>query len=71
MKRARIIKRTMPNGRVVYVIQQRHSLFRWWWVDAWFNSLGEMCDDQYVSLKMAQENLCWFDGTKIKEEVVG
>lgn len=71
MKKVRIIKRTMPSGRVEFVIQQRHSLFFWWWVDAWMNSsAGASCRDSWPTLEEAQNNLCYFDGTKCSEIVV-
>jgi len=71
MKPTRIIKRTAPCGRVRYTIQQHHFLFRWWWVDAWVNSLGGAnCTDSFDSFKEANENLCRFDGTKTQEVIV-
>ena len=71
MVKCRIIKRTLPDGRVEYVIQQKHSLFKWWWVDAWINSWsGAACQGSFSTLEEAQKNLCYFDGTKCKEEVV-
>jgi len=70
-KKHRIIRRTFPNGRVEYVIQQKHELFRWWWVDAWINSsAGACCTDSFDSLKEAQNNLCYFDGSKCIEEII-
>ena len=69
--KTRIIKRTGPSGNVRYVIQQKHFLFRWWWVDAWVNSIdGAWCTDDFATLEEAEANLCYFDGTKCKEEVV-
>ena len=69
--RTRIIERTNVDGRVEYIIQQKHFLFRWWWVDAWVNSSsGADCRDSFSSLKEAKENLCYFDGSKISEKVV-
>ena len=69
--KCRIIKRTSPYGRVTFVIQQKHFLFRWWWVDAWVNSSdGASCRDDFHTLEEAQENLCLFDGTKFQEEVL-
>lgn len=68
--KARIIKRTLPSGRVRYVIQQKHFLFRWWWVDAWVNSINPYVNYEFDSLESAHENMCWFDDTKIKEEVI-
>lgn len=69
--KTRIIKRTGPDGRVQYIIQQKHFLFRWWWVDAWLNSsCGAYCTDDFDTLEEAQANLCYFDGTPCKETVV-
>ncbi len=71
MKKVRIIKRTNPDGRVKFVIQQKHSLFRWWWVDAWVNSWdGAACTDSWDTLEEAKKNLCYFDGTSSLEVVV-
>ena len=67
----RIIERTNPDGRVLFVIQQRHFLFRWWWVDAWINSSdGANCTDSFGSLDEAMKNLCYFDGTQYTERIV-
>lgn len=64
MKKARIIERTAPDGTKEYVIQQKHWLFRWWWVDAWVNSpAGVGWDSTFSTLEEAEKNLCWFDGT--------
>jgi hypothetical protein len=69
--KARIIKRTLVDGQIRYVIQQKHFLFRWWWVDAWLNSAsGANCFDSFHNLEDARRNLCYFDGTRVKEEVV-
>jgi hypothetical protein len=71
MKKVRIIKRTMLDGRVEFTIQQKHFLFFWFWVDAWINSsAGASCKDSFSSLEDAQKNLCYFNGTKCFEEVV-
>ena len=71
MTKARIIKRTHPSGRVEYVIQQRHFLFKWWWVDAWINSsAGAACGDSFSTLDQAKLNLWQFDDSKPTEEVV-
>ena len=68
--KARIIERTNVDGRTNYVIQQRHFLFRFW-VDAWINSVdGASCRDSFSSLEEAKNNLCYFDGSKVKERVV-
>ena len=71
-KKARIIKRTLPGGYVIYVIQQKHFLFRWWWVDAWLNSWsGADCKDSFDTLEEAKNNLCYFDGTKAVDVEIG
>jgi len=71
MSEARIIERTNVDGRKTYVIQQKHFLFRWWWVDAWVNSMnGASCNDSFSSLEEAKKNICYFDGTKVIERVV-
>jgi hypothetical protein len=69
MKKVRIIKRTYPDKKITYVIQQRHFIFFWWWVDAWVNK-GLSITDEFLTLEQAQQNLCYFDGTKIKEEII-
>lgn len=66
--KARIVQRTDVNGRVSYVIQQKHFLFRWVWVDAWINH-GPECNDSFCSLESAKSNLCYFDGS-VKQDVV-
>ena len=71
MKQTRILKRTYPGGNITYTIQQKHFLFRWWWVDAWVNSgIGVQCIDTFDTMIEARENLCHFDGTPIKKQVV-
>ena len=69
--KTRIVKKTYPDGIVMYTIQQKHFLFRWLWVDAWINSsAGAVCLDSFLTLEEAKRNLCYFDGTKTKIEVV-
>jgi hypothetical protein len=66
-----IVKRTSPDGNISWVIQQRHFLFWWWWVDAWVNSSsGASCQDSFFSEKEAKENLCYFDGSQSKNEII-
>lgn len=69
MKKARIIKREYPDGSTMYVIQQKHFLFRWWWVDAWVNC-GVDVTDSFETLEEAENKLLWFDGTNVKETVI-
>ena len=69
--KSRIIKRTLGNGRIIYVIQQTHFLFWWWWVDAWVNSKdGANCIDVFDTLEEAKTNMCYYKYNVEKEEVV-
>ena len=69
--KCRIIERTNVDGRKEYVIQQKHFLFRWWWVDAWINSSdGASCRDNFDTLEEAERNLCYFDNSRVVEMVV-
>jgi hypothetical protein len=69
--KARIVKRTCEDGSIKYVIQQKHFLLRFMWVDAWLNSLaGAACQDSFDTLAQAKKNLCHFDGSKSFDEVV-
>jgi len=71
MTKVRIVKRTYPDDSVRFVIQQKHWILWWMWVDAWLNSwMGAMCLDTFFTLKEAETHLCYFDGTKIKDEEV-
>ena len=71
MKASRIVERTASDGHKSFVIQQRHFLFRWWWVDAWINSsVGAYCQDYFGSLEEAKKNLCYFDGTPSIDRVI-
>ena len=67
--KARIVEVTRPNGDKVYVIQQKHWLFRWSWVPASWNTY-EWVTDTFSTEKEAKKNLCWFDGTKNKYKVI-
>jgi len=61
MKKCRIVKRTEVDGHVGYVIQQKQFIVFWVdWVDMW----------RYDTLEEAKKNLCYFDGTEPKDEVV-
>ena len=71
MGKTRIIERTCLDGRVKFVIQQPHFLFRWQWVDGWVNSwCGAYCVDSFDTLEKAKANLRYFDGSKCKERVM-
>lgn len=70
-RKCRIIERTNVDGSINYIIQQKHFLFFWLWVDAWVNnSSGASCNDSFSSLDEAKKNLCFFDGKKVKERVI-
>lgn len=69
--KCRIIERTNVDGTIKYVIQQKHFLFFWCWVDAWLNSWnGAACNDSFSTLEEAQKNLCHFNGSKVTERVI-
>lgn len=71
MKKTRIVKRTSVDNSITYVIQQRHFLFKWWWVDAWINSLcGAYCTDSFSTLEEAERKFCYFDNSKVKNEII-
>ena len=70
-KKVRIVKRTSIGGRVKFVIQQKHFLFKWLWVDAWINSsIGAACNDSFSTLEEVKQNICYFNGSKAVDIVV-
>lgn len=70
-KKARIVQRTYPDGSIVYVIQQRHWLLRWWWVPASANDWNIYdTKDTFSTFEEAEKNLCEFDGAKIIDKPV-
>jgi hypothetical protein len=68
MKKVRIVKRTNVDGVITYIIQQKHFIFRWWWVDAWVN-ISVYTNCEYSSLEEAKRHLCYFNGSKAVIEV--
>lgn len=62
-KKARIVKRIFPDGKIKYIIQQRYFIFFGWWVDVWINH-DTSTTNSFSTLKEAQKHLCYFDGTK-------
>jgi len=67
----RIIKTTLPNGREFYTIEQKKKRFfgGYKWKEA--SLYGDEClRTLYETLEEAQENLCWYNGTETKTEVV-
>lgn len=67
--KARIVRITNPDKTICYQIQQRHFLFRWRWAPARVN-IDVSVTDTFQTLEEAAANLCYFDGTKPKVEVV-
>lgn len=63
--KTRIIERLYPDGRVTFVVQQKHWLFFWLWVDASSNYSG-CCPpiDELYSLEEATKAGWRFDGSK-------
>jgi len=68
--RLRIIKRTKPNGSIVYVVQKNHFIFRRYWYDFFTYSGQVWNDDEYNSLEEAEKDLIYFDGSKSTDEVI-
>lgn len=69
--KCRIVQRDYVDGRVSFVIQQKHFIFRWHWIDAWINSSsGASCLNTFVTLEEAKNNLCYFDGSSHKDKVI-
>ncbi len=68
-KKVRIVKRIHFDKSIEYVIQQKHFLFFWWWVDAWIND-DVSTEDSFDTLEEAENNLCYFNGSKMVEEVI-
>lgn len=60
MRNRRIVERTYKGSSTCYVIQERHFIFRWWWVDAWVNrSVG--FTDTFDTMEKALEALARID----------
>ena len=68
MKSVRIVERTKVNGNIEYVIQQKHWLLFWLWVDASSNTIC-WCEDSFKSFDDAVNNLCYFNGSKERDKV--
>jgi hypothetical protein len=66
----RIIKTTLPDGREYYTIEQKKKRFlggyKWKEASLW----GDCLRTTYNTLEEAQKDLCWYDGTETKTEVV-
>lgn len=69
MKKCRIIKRTFVDGTVKFVIQEKHFLFKWWWVNAWMNSSSPAeCIDSFNTMDEALDNLPYFRRNPVANE---
>ena len=68
-KDVRIIERKMPDGKIVFIIQQRHFLFRFWWIDAFMPDCP-YCTNSFDTLAESIKNLCYYDGSKPVDQVV-
>jgi len=70
MSKIRIIERVF-KGNTKFVIQQRHFLFNWCWVDVWIN-IGAACENTFNTLDEAKQALYFFDSdkTQITEKIV-
>lgn len=64
---ARVVKRTVQDGRVFYLIQQKHFLLRWVWEDVCDPTT--LCPFTYKTREAAMKDLCWHNGTTHKDEV--
>lgn len=69
MKKCRIVERKHVDGRITYVIQQKHFLFRWWWVDAWMNN-DASTKDEFNTVEDARKHLCYFDNSKNIDTII-
>jgi len=64
--KARIVKKIDVDGFITYIIQTKHPIFRYWTDGAWlYYSLHT-----FKTLEEAKANLCYFDGSKPKYEIV-
>ena len=70
MKKCRIVKKTYPDGKIEFVIQQKHWLFFWQWVDASINSPWSYERDTFSFLEDAENNIWKFKSILPKEQVV-
>lgn len=66
MKKLRIIERQNAWAEIQYVIQEKHFLFKWFWVDASINSIDYAgCVDSFATLEEARSNIYKFSDTSI------
>lgn len=73
--KVRILRVTTQCGDIYYQIQQLVHYPFWpfpkTWVNAWLNSsLGAACIDSFPTLELAQKNLCFFNGSAPKAEIM-
>lgn len=70
MKKNRIVKREFPDGTFKYVIQLKHWLFPWKWVDGWRAQMDPHAKDSFHTLEEAKKGLSKFDGAKPNDTIV-
>jgi len=63
MNKVRIVKREYVQHVTTYVIQKKHWIFRWWWVDGDSDCERWGNDDTWPSLAQAEKNVWRYDGT--------
>jgi len=70
--KVRIVERTadVVTGRKVYVIEQKHFIFTWWWVEASVNRDFVYTKDTFNTKQEAIDALPYFDGTNIEDVTV-
>lgn len=70
--KCRIVKETNQVGKVQYIIEQKHFVFRWQWVPASINAIEGVsyCQDYFDTYEEAVQHLPYFNGTKCKRKIV-
>jgi len=68
--KARIVERTDPAGKVSYVIQIKHWLFRWLWVDVNDDWAFPHFRPHFQTIEDAKKFLPFYDGTPQKNKVI-
>ena len=69
MKKVRIVEREHPEGYTSYEIQQRHCIFKFWWIDAWLNNWDLERNSSFSTLEKAKEHLKYFQNGSGYERV--
>lgn len=69
MKSCRVIKRKYAKHKEIYVIQQRHPVLFWKWVDA-YKRIPITIPNAFLTLPEALKQLPHFQEKPIKEHIV-